>query len=327
MLDEIRARSLSPDYQHVIVMPTEKCNFRCTYCYEHFDIGKMKPNVVSAVKRFATNRISNVKAFHLGWFGGEPLLAKKVVLDISKHCHDACIAHGVKMHGSITTNGYLLSENCLTQLVQFGIREYQISIDGSEATHNKTRVLANGDGTYKNIMSNISSALKTSLDFRIVLRLHFLQHTLTDIYRIIEFINANWCDTRLLVHFAPIQKLGGKNDADMNVIKNSSKNSILDQLRSALKYRSQALVLNDPQNPYVCYASKMNSVVIRADGRLSKCTVALYNDKNSVGRLLDDGTIEVDLDKFKDWGIGLETGRLDQIGCPAHAVLSRLHES
>lgn len=323
MLQEIRARSLSPDYQHVIVMPTEKCNFRCTYCYERFDIGRMKPNVVEAVKRFSSKRIENAKAFHLGWFGGEPLLAREIVLDISSHCHSECSSHNVEMHGSITTNGFLLDAEYFRSLVNFGIKEYQISVDGPEEVHNKTRVQANGAGTFKTIMGNIDSALKTDLEFQIVLRLHFLQHTLDHVYELIDFVNDNWRDPRLVVHFAPIQRLGSDNDQNIDVVKNASKDEILENLRSALSDRQQALVLNDPASPYVCYASKMNSIVVRADGRISKCTVALYNDKNVVGRLCDDGSLEIESDKFKAWGIGLETGKLDQLGCPAHAVLSR----
>ena len=39
-MEEI-AYSLSNEYLHLIVLPTEKCNFRCTYCYEDFLNGKM----------------------------------------------------------------------------------------------------------------------------------------------------------------------------------------------------------------------------------------------------------------------------------------------
>src|SRR5207237_6043019 len=34
-----------------IIMPTKRCNFRCTYCYESFDQGRMKPELVEAMSR------------------------------------------------------------------------------------------------------------------------------------------------------------------------------------------------------------------------------------------------------------------------------------
>ena len=32
------AAAISPRVQELILLPTEKCNFRCTYCYEDFKI-------------------------------------------------------------------------------------------------------------------------------------------------------------------------------------------------------------------------------------------------------------------------------------------------
>jgi uncharacterized protein len=32
--------ALSPRFQQLTILPTEKCNFRCTYCYEDFELGK-----------------------------------------------------------------------------------------------------------------------------------------------------------------------------------------------------------------------------------------------------------------------------------------------
>jgi uncharacterized protein len=52
---------------------------------------------------------------------------------------------------------------------------------------------------------------------------------------------------------------------------------------------------------HVCYAAKMNSYVIRADGSLSKCTVALYDPRNIIGRLNEDGTMEISTEKVAWW--------------------------
>lgn len=39
------AATIRRDAQQLIILPTEKCNFRCTYCYEDFLISKMKEPV------------------------------------------------------------------------------------------------------------------------------------------------------------------------------------------------------------------------------------------------------------------------------------------
>jgi molybdenum cofactor biosynthesis enzyme MoaA len=35
------ASTLSNRIQQLILLPTERCNFRCTYCYEDFVLGRM----------------------------------------------------------------------------------------------------------------------------------------------------------------------------------------------------------------------------------------------------------------------------------------------
>jgi uncharacterized protein len=40
---------ITPRRLHLILMPTEACNFRCVYCYETFALKEMKPDVVAGV--------------------------------------------------------------------------------------------------------------------------------------------------------------------------------------------------------------------------------------------------------------------------------------
>lgn len=56
--------------------------------------------------------------------------------------------------------------------------------------------------------------------------------------------------------------------------------------------------------------------MIRADGSISKCTVALYDDRNTVGRLLPDGTVEIDKDRMNPWLDVLLHGTDADRACP-----------
>ena len=40
---------LASNVLHLILMPTEACNFRCTYCYEDFKLKRMAPAVLRGV--------------------------------------------------------------------------------------------------------------------------------------------------------------------------------------------------------------------------------------------------------------------------------------
>ena len=71
---------------------------------------------------------------------------------------------------------------------------------------------------------------------------------------------------------------------------------------------------------YICYAAKANSLLVRADGRIGKCTVALNDPRNDIGRLAEDGSVVIDNDKLRPWISGLGTLDVATLGCP----LSRL---
>ena len=71
----------------LVIMPTEKCNFKCKYCYETFRKGKMSPAVQDAIINYVKKNIRNHTELAVIWFGGEPLeaLANQGQLQAYKH--------------------------------------------------------------------------------------------------------------------------------------------------------------------------------------------------------------------------------------------------
>ena len=55
------ARLVNNRELELIILPTEKCNFRCTYCYEDFAIGKMKRETINAVKELIKRRAKDLR--------------------------------------------------------------------------------------------------------------------------------------------------------------------------------------------------------------------------------------------------------------------------
>jgi uncharacterized protein len=66
----------------------------------------------------------------------------------------------------------------------------------------------------------------------------------------------------------------------------------------------------------ICYASKANSLLIRSNGRIGKCTVAFDDERNDLGKLQSDGSINIDNKKLQHWIRGLGTLESDATGCP-----------
>src|SRR5438034_1340131 len=100
------AAALRNDTFHLILLPTEKCNFRCTYCYEDFAIGRMSPVTIQSVTRLIDRRVADLSLLHISWFGGEPLIALPIIEEISNHIVKVTkYTNGLHYVGDITTNG------------------------------------------------------------------------------------------------------------------------------------------------------------------------------------------------------------------------------
>jgi uncharacterized protein len=74
MVDTLLLKHVRSDVLQLIILPTEQCNFRCVYCYELFDYGLIRQEVVEWIKNLLIARKSSLKYLSVSWFGGEPLI-------------------------------------------------------------------------------------------------------------------------------------------------------------------------------------------------------------------------------------------------------------
>ncbi|WP_354668642.1 radical SAM protein [Pseudoalteromonas sp. C2R02] len=307
------ASALNSSEFQLILFPTEQCNFRCVYCYEDFEKGKMQEWLVKAIKEFIANKIPTLDKLTLSWFGGEPLLADDVVFEISEYALDLAKKYNCKVVGDITTNGSLLSIKTLERLVKSNQNYFQISIDGDESFHNKTRVMRTGRGSFDKIWTRIIAASKTQLDFKILLRIHVTDDNQQSILDFCERFNQHLShDSRFTLYFKAIENLGGNSQKIKQLIKKQSAKDFATELTARYE---KSLDISKNGN-YICYASKANSLAIRSDGILNKCTVALNDDLNAVGKINQDGTLEINNHRYSTWLKGFTTLNSWQLGCP-----------
>ena len=301
----------------LIIMPTEKCDFNCGYCYEDFELGRMKPETILSVKRLIDNRMSEISNLDVNWFGGEPLLAYDIILEIMGHVTKTK-RNGVTLNSEITTNGYALTKERFARLIELGTSQYQISFDGDREEHDKLRVKRDGKPTFDTIWGNIRKAQSTDLDFIIMIRMHVNRDNELSMERLLRRVNNEiGNDKRFVFYIRKLSRLGGKNDEALPILmEDSSSVGNLITMAHEMNYKTIDLKKN-PDDQYVCYAARPNAFIIRSDGSLSKCTVGLYNDHNKIGKILSDGTLKIDNEKASLWSRGLFTGNDGELGCPA----------
>lgn len=313
-LDKNILATLNPRSLELILYPTEQCNFRCTYCYEDFLIGRMDEKTQEGIKNLITKRLPKLDTLQLQWFGGEPLAAKDVVLGLSEFAKKACDHAGVNFSGSLTTNGYLLTLDLAEKLCDLNQRNYQISLDGFESGHDQTRKLASGAGTFNRIWSNLLALKGSRLDFNVTLRVHLTKVNISSVKRLAEALKNTFLDdSRFTVFLKTIENLGGPNDTSGVLLSKSEKLSTLAELNELLNKKT---VSKSDQGLYVCYASRPNSLAIRANGTIQKCTVMLSDERNTVGSINENGTVQLDSARMSMWMRGYSEDK-KILSCPA----------
>jgi uncharacterized protein len=226
----------------------------------------MTPDVIQGVKAFLTNRCSDLKFIDLSWFGGEPLMAKQVVFDISAHVVELARRNkDLNYSAGMSTNGYSLDILTLARLLSVGVSRFQISLDGAGEVHDTTRRHIAGKPTFKKIWDNLIAMRNSDFSFDVVLRIHVHSKNVPAVYELIEMANFAFSkDPRFSVFVKPIEKLGGGNDGVLR-LESSQKNDIVPRLLAAVDPQ-----LKKPNDDAMCYAAKANSLVIRANGDLAR---------------------------------------------------------
>jgi uncharacterized protein len=315
--DREMVTSFRSDRLHLILLPTEQCNFRCTYCYEDFAIGRMRREVVEGVKNLIDRRHGDLAHLQISWFGGEPMLARSVIEEVASHASEVQRrTPGLGYGSDMTTNGYLLDRTAAERLVGLGIRRFQVSLDGPARHHDHTRVRADGQGTFDRIWRNLLSIRDGSVDAHILLRVHLTPGNLDVMPAFLTQVRDTFLDDRRFrVFLKRVVRLGGADDASMEVLDAEDKR--IAALEEIVLSDGRGESLFEPEQ--VCYAARANSLMVRADGRLGKCTVGLSEPGNTVGRLLPDGSLEVDTPRFRRWLQGWESRDPELTACPYEA--------
>ena len=148
----------------LVLHVTDACNLNCCYCYYHGGLDPAKTKVMKpAVARRAIDFLMEASGFlgkvELVFFGGEPLLNRKLIAEAVSYANASANANGKSVDFALTTNATLLSEPATSFLIENGIG-VTVSIDGLPEVHDRYRRFPDGSPSF----SIIKPGLRRLLD-------------------------------------------------------------------------------------------------------------------------------------------------------------------
>ncbi len=150
------------DEVQIFFVPNYACNFACSYCYQdEYTNAKTEVTfeIVDSFFEYVAKTFAEKKKY-ITIFGGEPLLNTQKQKAIIAYIFQKASSAGIEL--SLVTNGFHLTEY-IDVLKTATVREIQITLDGTEAIHNKRRLLKNGNPTFDQIVNGIDECLKNDL--------------------------------------------------------------------------------------------------------------------------------------------------------------------
>ena len=286
-----RVAKFSNEYVNVTIKTTNDCNFLCKYCYQDHQPSSMDEFSITKIKRFFDKLINQEKhkSICIHWFGGEPLLNLEPIIEIEKY-----VAPQVEsLKTSLTTNGYLLTQDIITTISETKIRSIQITLDGVKHQHDNTRQLRSGEGTFERIVTNIKNCLEIIPDMILILRVNVNKgnDNVEDFLRFILDNGLKKSNIRLLF-----------NEAKRHSIKYTDEDifyTSLEEYAVHLKKIYETLAKFKFSVPMYttkwlnCEFDNINNYLIDVDAKIYQCTSAGPESQFYLGEICEDGRVSV----------------------------------
>ena len=191
-------------------LTTLQCNFACDYCvqgdHDDYNANAEKMSVDTALRLcdWAEMKLDEIGSsrFGLTFFGGEPLLNQPVMFEMAERLWRITQERGVEMGINVITNGLLLTPEVVDRLEPFGLSGFKVTLDGDQATHDRSRPLRGGQGTFDRIVENIR---RVAHRCNITLGGNFDEDSVDSYPALLDFLAAqDFADSLVQVAFKPI---------------------------------------------------------------------------------------------------------------------------
>ena len=268
------------------IAPTLDCNLNCIYCYEMKQKAPrmMNKEVAKKLIDFLDKKLVGTENLHVVWYGGEPLLAPKVIFNLSKSFTKLCDKHECSYFTTIVSNCYLLDKPLAEKLKEdCRIESVQVTIDGPQEVHDKRRPLRSGKGSFEKIVENLKEVCDI---IKVVIRVNIDMRNIPYISQLLDFLSDEGFMRRCQLSFGRIHPY-------TDACKSVSGYCYTDEMYSKKEVELYKMALSKgfevkkypiPVQSY-CGAVSLNSFIVDPEGNFYKCWGTLSDETEIVGSL------------------------------------------
>ena len=293
----------SLDTLGLTIAPTLACNFKCIYCYETSKPGLMTEKTMQNIVSFVKAQSVQLKHLSICWYGGEPLIGKNIVYKLSESFLKICQECNIEYDAFMISNGSLINDEVIENLIQYRVNGIQITIDGPPEVHNRRRVNKQGTDTFNLIVENINKLLDTN-KIDVVLRINVDKSNNSDVEQLIDILSNRLHSKDVKITFGQVSAY---TEACKGIETSCYNNG--EFATELLKYYELLWKHGFADaNPFpypeakvnYCCADLANSFVVDHEGYLYKCWNEVGNTESSVGNL-NDGIYDISNFKNGKW--------------------------
>lgn len=271
VLESSRAAAASSRTLYECVQPTGFCNLACDYCGQ--DHRPVRPDLdqQTLLAAHVDRRLASRKYDHLrvGWFGGEPLAAMPIVRALSSDFRRSADQHGCAYSAHVISNGLALTSKVAHDLVDCGVTEIEITLDGPGEAHDRRRPTAHRQPTFARIFANVVSLIEHAVPLEIVIRCNVDRRNVDLVPQLIEQI-AKIGKDRVRLYFAPLHDWG--NDASSGALPARDYAEREVEWMALMIKRGLSPALLPALKPIVCMAVNPHAELIDPLGQRFNCT-------------------------------------------------------
>jgi uncharacterized protein len=324
VLGRLREGSADPGQRGFTIMPTNYCNMACSYCGQE--------HVKSTVDRQRQDRLARrveaafaaeaTRGVNVTWFGGEPLLALRVIRELSARFVAAATATGKGYSAHMATNGSLLTVPTLRLLKdECRIEGIEVTLDGPEEVHDRRRLKRNGTGSFRHIVTVLGRALAEGTAPQISLRVNIDAENTERVEELIrELAACGLASPGVELHPIPVHSWGN----DVSKVELSATDYAqreAEWLRLAQSLGFAFFTLPTALKRTTCRATSVHGEIVDLEDRIYACSEhPLVPGPRETGVVASVSTLDIGAPRprgaYDDWYDEIEGGAQQCARCP-----------